>query len=76
MKEQNKSAGSAQKQPGSSFGSVEGVFHRLKRKGNGFVVEKLTVKGGLVVSLKEVGDWDVRMVTENRALNELVSHCA
>ena len=49
---------------------VTGVFHRMKRKGNGWVVEELTITP-LTMTLTEIADWDHRSVTENKALAAL-----
>lgn len=46
---------------------VTGVFHRMKRKKNGWVVEELTITP-LTMKLVELGDWDVRTMTEHKAL--------
>ncbi len=48
-----------------------GVWVRMVKKGNGFQVEKLHVTPSGMV-LEPVGDWDLRAVTEQKALTELV----
>lgn len=50
---------------------LKGTFHRLKRKGNGWVVEELTVTENHL-SVRELGDWDLRITTETRALDAMV----
>ncbi len=48
-----------------------GVFHRMKRKKNGWVVEELTITP-LKMTLVELSDWDVRTMTEHKALMAMV----
>lgn len=52
-----------------------GQFYRMMRKGNGWVIQELTVSPEGKGSLKEVGDWDLRSVVE-RKLMTLVSRNA
>lgn len=42
-------------------------YYRMKRKGNGWVLEKATIQGQKV-TLSEVGDWDLRATTEQKLL--------
>lgn len=51
---------------------IEGTFYRMKRKSNGWVVERLQVTGGKV-SLSELGDWDLKEVTERKLLMRVSS---
>lgn len=79
----DKSANSPPKQQNSSPDSAstkapelkDGVFHRMKRKGNGWVLEKLTLMQGKVL-IEEVGDWDIRAVVEQKAISAIARHSA
>lgn len=50
----------------------EGRYYRMVRKGNGFVLQELTIRK-TVVSLKEVGDWDYRGNIEAKALRAIAN---
>ncbi len=82
-----KSAGSVPKQPVSSQSSDStqvppsltkppnehaGVYTRMRRVSNGFLAEELTVSPTGELSIKQLGDWDLRMVVETKALNSIV----
>jgi len=59
------------KKPGLPNGALKTAqndkWFRLKRKGNGWVVQML-FKG----KVTELGDWDLRFVAENKVMNELI----
>ncbi len=45
----------------------------MVRKGNGFVAEELTVLRDGTLKVRPLGDWDLRSITEVKALNALIS---
>jgi hypothetical protein len=49
-------------------------FFRMVRKGNGWIIQELTVTQTGKISLKELGDWDLRLVTERKLLSEVVKY--
>ena len=48
----------------------EGTYHRMVRKGNGWLLQELRIKKGRAV-LKDLGDWDYRSTVEVKALNAI-----
>lgn len=65
------SANSVQKLQNSSPNTGVTRYFRLKRKGNGWVLECLELMGGRV-HVFEKGDWDYLSVCEAKLLNDAV----
>lgn len=42
------------------------TYFRLKKKGNGWVVEKATVQANGKVKTAELGDWDLLTISEKK----------
>lgn len=71
-KQQDLSQSSAREAPKKVPESYPQKFFRMKRKGNGWIGEEVTIHATGKLSFKDLGDWDVRGITEQKVLSEIV----
>ena len=48
----------------------EAHFFRMKRKGNGWLIQELTVDRMGKMTIKDLGDWDMRDIVERKLISE------
>ena len=53
--------------------TLTGKWIRMIRKGNGFIAQELTVMRNGSLKCRNLGDWDLRSITEIKALNALIA---